>query len=185
MNKYIGRSALVSFTAFMAVGTGFGANPAVAALPSSTAPSVSVAYRAEHNHHASKLPKIAREWQAAWNSTDINALAALFTADGVYTDNGVGKTSVGTAQITNWKVTTDYLIAGVHVDVISAHRHRNTVIIHLRYSGHVKGAPNSFSIPAKTILELRHGKIAVNTDNYDVALLLSQSGLPADWTPGS
>jgi ketosteroid isomerase-like protein len=185
MNKYIGRSALVPVAVLIAVSIGSGAHAAMAAPHSSTAPSVSVAYQTERNHHVSKLPKIATEWQAAWNSTDVNALAALFTADGVYIDNGVGKTSVGTAQITNWKATTDYLIAGVHLDVISAHRHRNTVIIHSQYSGHIKGAPHSFSIPGKTILELRHGKIAVNTDNYDGALLLSQSGLPADWTPGS
>jgi hypothetical protein len=132
MNKYIGRSALVSITALVAVGAGFGANPAMAAPPAFTAPSVEVAYQAGHNHHVSKLPKTATEWQAAWNSADINALAALFTADGVYIDNGVGKTSVGTAQITNWKATTDYLIAGVHIDVISAHRHRNIVIVHSR-----------------------------------------------------
>jgi hypothetical protein len=31
-------------------------------------------------------------------------------------------------------------------------------------------------------LKLSNGKIAVNTDNYSLALL-AQSGLPADWTP--
>src|SRR3954447_15569253 len=129
MIKHIGRSALVSLSALMVVGTGFGANPAMAASPSSTTPPVLVAYHAGNHHHVSKLPKIATEWQAAWNSTDVNALAALFTVDGVYIDNGVGKRSVGTAEITNWKVTTDYLIAGVHLDVTSARRHRNIVII--------------------------------------------------------
>jgi hypothetical protein len=32
-------------------------------------------------------------------------------------------------------------------------------------------------------LKLSNGKIAVNTDNYSLATLLAQSGLPADWTP--
>jgi hypothetical protein len=31
--------------------------------------------------------------------------------------------------------------------------------------------------------KLSNGKIAVNTDNYSLATLLAQSGLPADWTP--
>src|ERR1700733_570722 len=52
-------------------------------------------------------PRIAREWAAAWNSSDTTLLAKLFTKNAVYIDYALGKTMTGHEQITAWKAGTD------------------------------------------------------------------------------
>ena len=42
-----------------------------------------------------RTPGIAAAWARAWNGTDPQALGALFTADGTYTDEAVGVTFRG------------------------------------------------------------------------------------------
>jgi uncharacterized protein (TIGR02246 family) len=129
------------------------------------------------------IPKIVKDWADAWNSTSSTQLADLFTKDGVYIDYGVNKTSTGRDQIIAWKAGTDQLIADVDVKVLNAFRSGDDVAIETIYSGHIYGAPKGFAVHSTTILTLSKGKIAVNKDNYSLATLLAQSGLPADWTP--
>ena len=153
------------------------ATPALAAAPAVSQDSHAAA--ADHQH----LPKIVDKWARAWNGTDPRALGSLFTANGVYIDYGVNKTSTGREQVTAWKAGTDQLISGVHIKVLGAFRSGDNVAIETIYSGQINGAPHAFAVNATTILELRDGKIASNRDNYSLATLLAQSGLPADWTP--
>lgn len=130
------------------------------------------------NHH--DTPKIAQEWIDAWNSSDTTLLAKLFTDNGVYTDYALGKTMTGSDEITGWKVGTDERIADVHVTILEAFESGDHVAIEATYSGHINGAPNPFAVPITTILELEHGKIASDHDNYSLSSVLAQSGLPAD-----
>jgi limonene-1,2-epoxide hydrolase len=124
-------------------------------------------------------PKIAREWAAAWNSSDTTSLAKLFTTNAVYTDYALGKTMIGHEQITAWKVGTDQRIADVHVTVLNAFQTGDHVAMEMIYAGHVNGAPNAFAVHLTTILDLDHGKISGDRDNYNLSTILAQSGLPA------
>ena len=127
-------------------------------------------------------PKIAVDWAAAWNSSDTTLLAKLFTHNGIYTDYALDKTMTGSQEITAWKVGTDQRIADIHVTILNAFQSDNHIAIEATYAGHVNGAPTPFAVPITTILELDHGKIASDHDNYSLSSVLAQSGLPADTT---
>ncbi|MGW3328432.1 nuclear transport factor 2 family protein [Streptomyces virginiae] len=128
---------------------------------------------------------IAAAWARAWNGTDSRALGALFTADGTYTDEAVGVTFRGRAEIAGWKARADTLIEDVHVTVRGTRLDGDRVTVRAVYSGHLKGAPAPFAVPMTTELDLDrdHCRIAADRDHYSLAAVLAQSGLPADWTP--
>lgn len=130
-------------------------------------------------------PQIAAAWAAAWNGTDPQALAKLFTADATYTDFAANKVSVGRAGVAAWMQGTEQLIADVHVTVKETFRSGDHVAIETVYSGHIHGAPNAFAVPTTTVLELRDGQITSDRDYYSLTTLLAQSGLPLTWTPGA
>ncbi|WKV75861.1 nuclear transport factor 2 family protein [Streptomyces sp. PCS3-D2] len=132
-------------------------------------------------------PKVVTAWADAWNGTDPRALGALFTADGTYTDEAVGITFRGRKEISGWKARADSLIDGVHVTVRTARLDGHRVTVQAVYSGHLKGAPKPFAVPMTTVLDLgrNHRRIASDQDHYSLAVVLSQSGLPADWTPSA
>jgi limonene-1,2-epoxide hydrolase len=126
---------------------------------------------------------IVTRWAAAWNGTDPQALAKLFTQDGVYTDYGVNKVSAGRDGVAAWKSGTDQLIADVRVTVKDTFRGGDQIAAESTYSGHINGAPAPFAVPLTTIFDLRGKLIKADRDYYSLATLLAQSGLPADWTP--
>jgi steroid delta-isomerase-like uncharacterized protein len=125
-------------------------------------------------------PRIAREWAAAWNSSDTTLLARLFTKNAVYIDYALGRTLIGHEQITAWKAGTDERIAGVHVTIVNAFQSGDHVAMEMTYAGHVNGAPKAFAVRLTTILDLEHGKISGDRDNYNLSTILAQSGLPAN-----
>jgi hypothetical protein len=150
------------------------------AAPATNATTSEQAHSGSQNHQS--VPTIARDWAIAWNSTDTTLLAKLFTTNGVYIDYALGKTMIGHDQITGWKVGTDQRIADVHVTILDAFQNGDHVAIEATYAGHVNGAPTPFAVPITTVLDLDHGKIASNHDNYSLSSVLAQSGLPADTT---
>ncbi|MEU6314411.1 nuclear transport factor 2 family protein [Streptomyces sp. NPDC047014] len=134
---------------------------------------------------ALRTPRIVTDWARAWNGSDPRALGALFTADGVYTDKAVGVAFHGRKEISGWKARADSLIDNVHVTVRTARRDGGRITVESVYAGHLKGAPKPFAVPMTTLLDLDPGRcrIASDEDHYSLPLVLSQSGLPADWTP--
>ncbi|HWO66328.1 MAG TPA: nuclear transport factor 2 family protein [Umezawaea sp.] len=132
---------------------------------------------------AGRKPDVVAQWAAAWNGTDPQALARLFTHDATYTDYGVNKVSTGRDGVAAWKAGTDQLIADAHVTVKSSFRSGDRVAVESVYSGHIKGAPSAFAVPMSTVFELRGNLIRADRDYYSLSSLLAQSGLPADWTP--
>lgn len=131
-----------------------------------------------------RLPKAVTAWAAAWNGTAPQALGALFTTNGTYTDQGVGVTFHGRKEIASWKAHSDDLIDNVHVTVRAAYRDNDHITIKAVYSGHLKGAPKPFAVPMATLLELDNShRIRSDQDYYALNAVLAQSGLPADWTP--
>ncbi|GAA1908539.1 nuclear transport factor 2 family protein [Streptantibioticus ferralitis] len=130
------------------------------------------------------IPSQVTAWAAAWNGTDPHQLGNLFTSDGTYTDEAVVLTSHGRQEISGWKARTDMLIDNVHDTVTGAYRSGDHITIESVYAGHIKGAPKPFAVPMATILVLDGKQIASDKDYYNLNAVLTQSGLPTDWTPG-
>ncbi|MFD9378315.1 nuclear transport factor 2 family protein [Streptomyces sp. NPDC059999] len=130
-------------------------------------------------------PKIVADWARAWNGTDPQALGALFTTDGTYTDLGVGVAFRGRQEIAGWKARADSLIDDVHVTVRATHRDGRRITVDAVYAGHLKGAPKPFAVRMTTLLDLdgNRCRIVSDEDHYSLGTVLAQSGLPADWTP--
>ncbi|MFE5768603.1 nuclear transport factor 2 family protein [Streptomyces sp. NPDC056485] len=130
-------------------------------------------------------PGVVAAWARAWNGTEPRALGALFTADGVYTDEAVGVTFRGRKEIAGWKARADSMIDNVQVSIRATRVEGDRVTVRSVYSGHLKGAPKPFAVPMTTVLDLDpdHCRITSDQDRYSLAAVLAQSGLPADWTP--
>jgi limonene-1,2-epoxide hydrolase len=134
------------------------------------------------------LPELVTAWAGAWTGTDPNALAALFTPDATYTDQAIGVTMTGREQIAGWKARTDAVMDGVGITISGAHRDDCRIRVEGVYSGHLKGAPTPFAVPIVTLLDVSGDQISgdqitADRDFYDLADVLAQSGLPADWKP--
>ncbi|WP_405940661.1 nuclear transport factor 2 family protein [Streptomyces sp. NBC_00207] len=165
--------------------------PAPTPAPATTipAPAAPASATASFGHGARgtgrQTPWIVTAWARAWNGTDPRALGALFTADGTYTDEAVAVTFRGRGQIAGWKARADTLIDHVRVTVRTTRTEGDRVTVQSLYSGHLKGAPKPFAVPMTTVLGLDagHCRIVFDRDHYSLAAVLSQSGLPADWTP--
>ncbi|MER5869557.1 nuclear transport factor 2 family protein [Streptomyces sp. NPDC002044] len=151
-----------------------------AAALSATAPTAHATQ--DTNHHT---PGIVTAWARAWNGTDPQALGALFTTDGTYTDEAVAVTFRGRKEIAGWKARADTLIDNVHVTIRTTRLDRNRITVRAVYSGHLKGAPKPFAVPMTTVLDLDKNRCRITSDrdHYSLATVLTQSGLPADWTP--
>jgi len=134
-------------------------------------------------HPAPRTPEIVEDWAAAWNSSEPQAMADLFTTDGTYTDLALNFVSTGHTAIAAWEQNTDRLIADVHITITQSFRSDNHIAAETIYSGHINGAPNSFAVPAVTIFELHGNLISSDRDYYNLATVLAQSGLPPTWTP--
>ncbi|GAB7048366.1 nuclear transport factor 2 family protein [Catenuloplanes indicus] len=156
--------------------------PAAAVSTASAAPVAHAAHDQERGRHA---PRIVKDWLAAWNAGDGKRLGALFTKDGRYTDHAFGPVFVGPAGVEQWVANTYGGIDGVHGDLRWAERHGDEIVFGWTFSGHIKGAPKAFKVPAVTVLKIRGSKIASNDDYYSFADVAAQSGLPADWNPGA
>ncbi|WP_079125037.1 nuclear transport factor 2 family protein [Streptomyces lushanensis] len=125
-------------------------------------------------------PTIAKAWEAAWMSEDPKRLAALFTGDGRYSDHALNQSFKGRDGIAQWATITKQFVGDAEVKVRSSFGDDGQVAISWTFSGHLKGAPKPFSVPAVAILKMRGDKIVTNDDYYNRADVLSQSGLPAD-----
>ncbi|MDX3319702.1 nuclear transport factor 2 family protein [Streptomyces sp. ME03-5684b] len=148
-----------------------------------SAPAHAPAATADASARSERVPRIAAAWHSAWTGEDPNALARLFTKDGTLVDLSVPYTSRGRKEIAEFKAITERLIPDADLRITDAFRSGERVVIRTDYTGTLPGASKPFKVQMASVLELRHGKIAVNTDYYDRATMLRQSGLPADWRP--
>jgi steroid delta-isomerase-like uncharacterized protein len=145
-------------------------------------PAQNTAALERHDAQGSTL-RLARAVAKAWNTNDAAGLASLFTKDGIYIDYAIGRTMHGRDQIAAWESGTHQLISNVHIQDLNAFGDRDYVAIESIYSGHIQGAPKPFAVNLTSVIELSHGKVASNKDYYNLAAVLAQSGLPANWTP--
>lgn len=122
-------------------------------------------------------------WASAWNDNRPDELAELFSHDATYTDVALGVAWHGKAEIGQWVTNTHAGIKDVRVEVKSSFRSGDQIAIEWTFSGVMPGATKPFAVPAVTIMKLRGGRIYTNDDYYNLADVLKQSGLPAEWSP--
>lgn len=75
-------------------------------------------------------------------------------------------------------------IEGLQVDVHSVFGEGRRIAVLSTFSGRLRGAPESFSVPVVTTFVLDGHRVQSITDTYNLAAVLQQSGLPADFQPG-
>lgn len=129
------------------------------------------------------MPAIARRWAAAWVTTDTRDLARLYTKDAVYTDRALTLVFRGRGGVAEWETGSHQLIGDFGFEVTGGFRGGDEVVVEGVFSGHIVGAPRPFAVPAVTVLRLRGNLIRSSDDYYNRGEILSDSGLPADWTP--
>ncbi|GID28206.1 nuclear transport factor 2 family protein [Paractinoplanes brasiliensis] len=139
-----------------------------------------------HAHPGGKhdqVPAIGRRWAAAWMSGDPAKLARLYTKDAVYTDQALNLVFHGRAGVVEWATGSHQLVRNLGFDVKRGFRGGDGVVIEGTFTGHLAGAPRPFAVPVVTVLRLRGDLVVSSNDYYNRGEILSDSGLPADWTP--
>ncbi|WBQ04392.1 nuclear transport factor 2 family protein [Kribbella sp. CA-293567] len=187
MKKNLITAVLTVSVATAGVATVAAVGPANAQVPapasSAPASASTVSAAASWGHHNSKA--IVSQWETAWTKNQPAKMAALFTRDSTYTDLAFGAEWHGQAEIGNWVTKTHAVIKNTKVKVHTSFRSGNQIAIEWTFSGTMPGATKPFAVPATTIIKLRGEKIVTNSDYYNLAVLLKQSGLPANWPEAS
>ena len=123
---------------------------------------------------------IARDWVAAWNSHDPNAVAAVFTPDAFYEDLPFGLRVHGTAEIHDFAQFFFTVVPDLNVEYVNSCIEEGHGTIEWIFSGTDQGiysTGNRFSVRGVTVIDARRGRIARNSDYYDLATILRQLGL--------
>lgn len=167
-----------------------GALAAVPALGSTTV-SVQEARASEYERGITNrrpVPRVVRQWAAAWNAGSPGEMAALFTRDGVYEDHAFQVVFRGRDGVAQWVAITSGAIDDTHVEVDEAFRSGDRIAVRWTFSGTdsasgLGGRPptgNSFSVPAASIFQIKGDKIQRVDDYYNLADLLRQITPPSD-----
>jgi steroid delta-isomerase-like uncharacterized protein len=133
------------------------------------------------------VPRVVREWAAAWNTGDPERMAGLFTEDGAYEDHAFQVVFRGKDGIAQWVSITTGAIDDTHVEVTEAFRSGDRIAVQWTFSGKdtaggLGGQPptgESFSVPAASVFEMEGNKIRRVDDYYNLADLQRQLGLPS------
>lgn len=135
-----------------------------------------------------ELERVLDEWAKAWSAHDIERLVALFTDDCVYEDVALQAVNRGKAELRTFVEQTFATIPDFSLDLTSRFASGDRGAIEWTMSGtqqvDIPGVPatgKSFSsLRAVTIVEFRGGRIHRNTDYWDLANVMRQTGvLPA------
>ena len=131
------------------------------------------------------IEKMLTDYIAAWNSHDVEKIATFFTEDGVHEDVAVGSVFHGKNELKagispmfvacpdfNLEVKAFFGIADWLAQewVMSGTQTGNFDVIGIPATG------KSFSIRGASITKLREGKIARNTDYWNLTSMLQQLG---------
>jgi steroid delta-isomerase-like uncharacterized protein len=124
--------------------------------------------------------KVAENWIAAWNSHNVNAVAALFTNDAFYEDVPFGLVSRGTAEISAFAQFFFSVVPDLKLELVNSTLKGGHGTIEWVFSGTdvgIYGTGKKFSVPGVTIIDVDGVKIARNSDYYDLATIQRQLGL--------
>ena len=136
---------------------------------------------------ATDSTEIVKQYLAAWNAHDSEALLALFTDDCVYEDVALGRLEQGKERVR-------FLVESVFVDLADFRMEVRSAFgagdwgatewvmtgrfVHSTVPG-LAASGKSFAVRGATILELRDGKILRNSDYIDLPAFLRQTGARA------
>lgn len=133
---------------------------------------------------ADSKPKVIQAWVNAYNANDPNALAGLYTVNGVFEDVPVGFRIQGKNNIQCLLEGVFKIFANVRVEPINVFSDRNWALIEYYFSATNNGfipepstIGKSFKVRAITVFELKGNKIQRSSDYYDNAAILQQLGL--------
>jgi len=128
--------------------------------------------------------KMIREYLETWNTHDLDKMVSFFTDDCVYENLARGQTYRGKEEIKAWAKMSFDAIPDFKLDVTSLFVSGDWAACEWVMTGTQTGsAPDlpatgkSFSVRGSTIVQLREGKIARNTDYWDMATFLRQLGV--------
>ncbi|WP_420450234.1 nuclear transport factor 2 family protein [Ilumatobacter sp.] len=128
----------------------------------------------------SAIPAPVVEWADAWNNGDPEQLGALYTDDATYTDHAFDASFTGAGGVVEWATITASSIENLNVELVSATTDGQEIEVQWIFSGSIAGAPESFSVDARTVHAIDGDLIAQTDDYYSLPDVLEQSGLPAD-----
>lgn len=184
--------ALLAATAALLVSTAASAAPVGAGADGETGGESAQGPRAAgYGAGRGPVPRVVREWAAAWNTGDPQRMAALFTEDGVYEDKAFGAVFEGKEGVARWVEITTTSIDDAQVEVHDAFRKGDRIAVRWTFSGTdsaggLGGQPptgRSFSVPAVSVFETKGNKIERVEDYYNLADLLGQLGLSPGGAP--
>jgi steroid delta-isomerase-like uncharacterized protein len=123
----------------------------------------------------------------AWDAHDVDGVLEFMTDEAAYTDGSLGETHIGTAGIREFVSSLESdLSSDYHFRLGRWVADRDTYAIEWTVTGtndrsdEARGLPATgrpFGIPGVSIGRLRDGKIAENTDYWNLAGFLRQVGL--------
>lgn len=175
-------AALAAFAMVATAGTAAAQEPARNTAPAAAQAGASTVVKAAPGR---AVPRIVREWEAAWNTGDGHRMAALFVKDGVYQDFSLNYRFTGRAQVAQFVKDSVHYVTGLHVTVTDAFRTGDRVALRFVFKGQLYGAPHAFSVPVLTVMELKGDKITYDGDYYNRLDVLRQSGLDPDPSAGT
>lgn len=147
----------------------------------------------------SSMMQSFRDYKAAWNSHDMQALGAYYAKDATYTDPGTGKLSgpaIADAVQGLFTAIPDFKVQAVSADPISEDTLAEQWVITGTWTkpfpaGPLAGAKptgKSFTVPGASFLKWRDGKIQSSIHYYDQMAFLTQIGVippPGENPPAS
>lgn len=128
--------------------------------------------------------RLVKEYLAAWNAHDSEALLSLFTEDCVYEDVALGRLEQGKDSVRALVQSVFVDLADFRMDVKSAFGvgdwaatewTMTGAFVHSSVPG-LASTGKSFAVRGATILQLRNGRIYRNTDYIDLNSFLRQTG---------
>lgn len=132
------------------------------------------------------VPPVIARWLDAWNRGDAQAMAALFTEDGVYQDFAFGARVEGQEGVAGWVELTVQNIPDARGRVLDAFRVGDRAAVQWVFRGTplrmgpVEGTGRSFAVPATSVFVLQGERIREVNDYYNRAEVFRQLGLPSD-----
>ena len=156
---------------------GIGASGVAAALAATTN-----AARAQDATPAAVPPALAA-WSAAWDSLDPEAVAALYTEDGVYEDVANGFVATGRAEIAAALDEVMGMIAESRNTPVAGFSAGNQAVLEFEVDAVDAASGQPFTFRGVLVAELDGDLIRSSREYYDVATILGQLGLLGDAPP--
>ncbi len=130
------------------------------------------------------VEKMFDDFNAAWNSHDVEKIVSFFTDDGVHEDMATGAVNRGKEEVKAFISSTFIFSPGWKAEVKSRFGagdwSAREWIMSGTHGGDLPGLPatgKKFSVRGASITELHEGKIRRNTDYWNLASFLQQVGV--------